>query len=87
VLGALAVGRRNGCEHCDWRDLRRKTCISPVFAGLSASYADVGRSYRWRGVSVNVQKKKISPGHRLSGVSWAVFFDARMPTTAGNDTA
>jgi len=36
---------------------------------------------------VNVQKKKILPGHRLSGVSWRLFVDVQAPTNADNDTA
>jgi hypothetical protein len=36
---------------------------------------------------VNVQKKKISPGHGVSGVSWQVYVDELTPTTTLNDIA
>jgi len=36
---------------------------------------------------VNVQKKKILPGHRLSGVSWRLFVDVQAPADVFNDIA
>jgi len=36
---------------------------------------------------VNLQKKKILPGHRLSGVSWRVFVDVQASTNVVNDIA
>jgi hypothetical protein len=56
-----------------------------VFVRLSRQKRPSRRSISRLGSSVNLQKKKILPGHRASGVSWRVFAGVPKPTAAVND--
>jgi hypothetical protein len=67
--------------------LAKNACVSVVFRAFPASGRLSGPSIRRADASVKVQKKKILPGHRLSGVSWRLFVDVQAPTNVVNDIA